>query len=59
MSVSGLLGKAKVFRAHAAPQGMCHKLVSALKLLTNQQKDGNSPVGKIVTSLLERSRSSI
>ena len=40
----------KDFRAHAAPTG---------KLLTNQRKDGDSPVGTIVTGLLERSRSRI
>ena len=28
---------AKVFRAHAAPQGMCDNLISALKLLANHQ----------------------
>ena len=49
----------KDFRAHAAPQGTCDNLVHALKLLTNQRKDGDSPVGTIVTGLLERSRSRI
>ena len=29
----------------------------ALKLLTNQQEDGDSPVGKIVSGWLEKSRS--
>ena len=49
--------EATVFRAHAAPQGTCEQLNNALNLLTNQQKDGDSPVGKIVTGLWERSRS--
>ena len=49
--------EAKVFRAHAAPQGTCDNLINALKLLTNQQKDGDRSVGKMVTGLLERSRS--
>ena len=39
------------------PQGVCDNLINALKLLTNQQKDGDSPVGQMVTGLLERSRS--
>ena len=36
--------EAKVFRAHAAPQGMCDNLTNSVKVLTNQQKDGDSPV---------------
>ena len=47
---------AKVFRAHAAPQGMCENLIDALKLLTNQQKDGDSPVKMVVQGLQERIR---
>ena len=35
---------ATVFRAHAVPQGECDNLINALKLLTNRQKDGDSPV---------------
>ena len=34
-------------------------MINALKFLTNQQKDGDSPVGKIVSGLLEKSRSRI
>ena len=45
--------EAKVFRAHAAPQGMCVNLINSLKLLTNQQKDGDSPVEKIVAGFWE------
>ena len=48
--------EAKVFRAHAAPQGICDNLINALRLLTNQQKDGDSPVGTIVAGLLEKSQ---
>ena len=44
---------AKVFRAHAAPQGMCDNLSNALKLLANQQKDGDSPVKMVVQGLLK------
>ena len=41
--------EAKVFRAHAVPQGLCENLISALKLLANQQRDGDSPIQNIVT----------
>ena len=41
----------KVFRAHAAPQGLCEKLSNGLKLLANQQTDGDSPNHSIVTGL--------
>ena len=51
--------KAKGFRAHAAPQGMCDNLIISLKLLTNQQRDGDSPVESIGTGLLEKSRKGI
>ena len=34
--------QAKVFKAHAAPQGLCENLINALKLLANQQKDGDT-----------------
>ena len=33
--------RAKVFRAHAVPQGLCANLINALKLLANQQEDGD------------------
>ena len=48
--------QAKVFKAHAAPKGLCENLINALKLLANQQKDGDSPIQSIVTGLRERSR---
>ena len=51
--------KAKVFRAHAAPQGMCDNLINSLKLLTNQQKDGASPVDNLAARLLETCRRGI
>ena len=35
--------QANVFKAHAAPQGLCENLINALKLLANKQKDGDSP----------------
>ena len=51
--------EAKVFRAHVAPQGLCEKLINALKLLANQQTDGDSPIQSIVTGLEKRSRKGI
>ena len=47
---------AKVIRAHAAPQGMCDNLIHALKLLANQQKDGDTPVQMVVQGLQQKSR---
>ena len=51
--------EAKVFKVHAAPLGLCDNQINALKLLANQQKDGNSPIQSIVTGLCERSRKGI
>ena len=51
--------EAKVFRAHAAPQGLCDNLINALKLLVNQQTDGESTIQSIVTGLHERGRRGI
>ena len=51
--------EAKVFDAHTAPLGLCDNLINALKLLANQQKDGDSPNQNIATGLHERSRKGI
>ena len=51
--------EAKVFRAHTAPQWLCEHLINALKMLANQQTDGDSPIQSIVTGLQERSRQGI
>ena len=48
--------EAKVFRAHCAPEGLCDHLLTVLKLLSNEQKDGDGPVESIVTVLREKSR---
>ena len=48
--------RAKVFKAHAAPLGLCVNLNNALKLLANQHKYGDSPIHSIITGLHERSR---
>ena len=45
--------QAKVFKAHAAPQGLCGNLINALTLLANQQEDGDGLVQNIVTNLCE------
>ena len=51
--------EAKVFRAHAVPQGLCENLINALKLLANQQKDGDSPIENIIVGLKEKCRERI
>ena len=43
MQTSESASQAKVFRAHAVPQGLCENLIDALKLLANQQEDGGRP----------------
>ena len=48
--------RAKVFRAHAVPQGLCANLINALKLLANQQEDGDGSLQNIVTNLGKGSR---
>ena len=48
--------QAKVFKAHAVPQGLCINLVSALKLLAYQQEDGDGLLQNIVTNLGKESR---
>ena len=46
--------EAKVFRAHAVPPALCENLINALKLLANQQKDGESPIQNIIMGLNEK-----
>ena len=46
--------QAKVFKA--VPQGLCENLINALKLLANQQEDGDGLLQNIVTNLGEGSR---
>ena len=50
------VNQAKVFRAHAVPQGLCGNLIDALKLLANQQEDGDGLIQNTVTNLGVRSR---
>ena len=51
-----VLIRAKVFKAHAVPQGLCANLINALKLLANQQEDGDGLLQNIVKDLGEGSR---
>ena len=46
--------EAKVFRTHAIPLGLCENLINALKLLANQQKDGDISIQNIITGLEEK-----
>ena len=46
----------KVFKTHAVPQGPRGNLINALKLLANQQEDGDCLIQNIVTNLGEVSR---
>ena len=50
------VNQAKVFKAHAVPQGLCANLINASKLRANQQEDGDGLIQNIVTNLGERSR---
>ena len=46
----------KVFKAHAVPKGMCASLINALKLLANQQEDGDGLLQNVVEDLGKESR---
>ena len=48
--------QAKVLKAHAIPQGSCENLINALKLLANQQVDGDGLLQSIVANLGQGSR---
>ena len=56
VQLSANASEANLFRAHAAPQGLCDNLINASKLLPSQQKGGVSLIQSIVTGLHERSR---
>ena len=43
-------------KAQSTLLGLCDNLVNALKLLANQQKDGDSPIQSIITGLHESKR---
>ena len=49
----------KVFKAHAVPHGLCANLINALKLLANQQEDGDGLLQNIVTNLGKESRKAL
>ena len=48
--------QAKVFKSRAVPQGLCGTLINALKLLANQQEDGDDLSQNIVKNLGKESR---
>ena len=48
--------QATVFKAHAVPQGLCANLINELKLLANQQEDGDGLLQNIVKDLGKESR---
>ena len=51
--------QAKVFKAHAVPQGLCANLINALKLLPNQQEDGEGLPQNVVTNCGKGSRNGL
>ena len=51
--------QAKVFKAHAVPRGLCANLINALKLLANQQEDGDGLLQNIVKDLGKESRKGV
>ena len=53
------VNQAKVFKAHAVPQGLYGNLINALTLLANQHDDGDGLVQNIVTNLGEVGRKEI
>ena len=50
------VNQAKVLKAHAVPRGFCGNLISARKLLANQQADGDGLIQNIMTNSCEVSR---
>ena len=50
------IDQAMVFKAHAVHQGLSAILTNALKLLANQQEDGDGLIQNIVTNLGKGSR---
>ena len=59
LQISVNANEAKVFEAHAALLGLCDNLSNALKLLANQQTDGDSPIQSIVTGLHEKAENTL
>ena len=51
--------QAKVSKARAVPQGLCANLITALKLLANQQEDRDGSLQFIVTNLGKGSRNGL
>ena len=55
-STGDSIEQAKVFKAHAAPRGLCAYLINALKMLANQQEYGDGLLQNIVKNLGKESR---
>ena len=51
-----VLSRRRSSKTHAIPQGLCENLINALKLLANQQEDGDGLLQNIVTNLGKGSR---
>ena len=51
-----IIEQAKVFNAHAVLHGFCANLINALKLLANQQEDGDGLLPNVVKDLGKESR---
>ena len=51
-----VLSRQRSSKRPAVPQGLCANLVDALKLLANQQEDGDGLLQNIVTNLGKESR---
>ena len=49
----------RVSKRMRVPQGECENLINALKVLANQQKDGDIPMQSVVTGHCERRRKGI
>ena len=47
------VNQANFLKAHAVPQGLYGNLISVLKLLANQQEDGDGLIQNIRTNLCE------
>ena len=50
------IDQAKVFKAYAVHQGLCANVMNALKLLANQQENGDGLLQNVVKDLGEESR---
>ena len=59
VQVGANANETKVFKEHAEVLGLCDNLMNALKLLTNQQKDGGSRVRDVCPMQEDRGNTSV